>query len=248
VVVTATPPPSIPPYWFYYLYFYNGGSGGGNSGGYYYGGGGGGGGNNPKPNEPPAIKPDVSLKNTSHFSGYDKNDPAGCLRRCGETLTNNGQTNHGSSQNVFQLVVEQGTGLDWKLVPQGNNPAQNYKNAVDCIDRHLDANKLIIVGVNHSPGSGNGDKTTDHFVVIYSREYNSTTQNYEYLYYENGRSGQKEGCSSDRRLIYDPSIPEFYDPSAAIKDGARFDVTQVRPNDGTTRATFQLYMNQNFLP
>lgn len=48
---------------------------------------------------------------------------------------------NGSSLNVFKLV-DSANGL---LTNWGNDPAQNYKNAIECIDKHLNAKRVIIV-------------------------------------------------------------------------------------------------------
>ena len=114
----------------------------------------------------------------------------------------------------------------------GENPKENYKKAIDCIDRHLEKGRPIIVGVNHTIGRGINEGTTDHFVVIYGREY--VDGQYLYYYYEVGKGSVVYGFNEDNRFIYDisnPNKPKLYDEKSSIHNGARFDVIQVRPND-----------------
>ena len=177
------------------------------------------------------------------FVGYDK-DGKGCHRRSVRTLTNYGLSSYGSPTNVFKLLYEKNYGTaekpNYKLVYFGANPKENYKKAIECIDRHLDNNRPIIVGIHHVFGAKyNTDHTTDHFVVIYGREY---VDGYAtYLYYENGRSQVADGANKNNRFIYDPDGPSLYDETPNIYKDRRFDVTQVRPNDGNIEGT----VNQN---
>ena len=110
---------------------------------------------------------------------------------------------------------------------------KNYKQAIECIDRHLENGRPIIVGVNHTIGRGINEGTTDHFVVIYGREY--IDGQYAYFYYEVGKSNVMYGYNDEKnRFIYDisnPNEPQFYDDKSSRSDGARFDVIQIRPND-----------------
>lgn len=40
------------------------------------------------------------------------------------------------------------------LITFGNNQSLNYQNAIECIDRHIENDRPIIVGVNHTIGGG----------------------------------------------------------------------------------------------
>jgi hypothetical protein len=98
----------------------------------------------------------------------------------------------------------------------------------------LENDRPIIVGVNHTIGRGINEGTTDHFVVIYGREY-IDEYHIAYFYYEVGKSNVMYGYNDeDNRFIYDisnPNKPQFYDDKSSRNDGVRFDVIQVRPND-----------------
>lgn len=82
---------------------------------------------------------------------------------CKEILRKYGQTNIGSSQYVYQLTIE--TDEVPRMKHWAKDPITVYENAIECIDRHLNDNKVIIVGIDHSEGKSNIDGT-DPFVVI----------------------------------------------------------------------------------
>lgn len=180
-------------------------------------------------------KPDINLGDKTKFAGYGMNGKTDCLVLCKTICDNYNIFNYGSSANVFKLMHE----VNGVLQHYGSNVAQNYKNAIDCIDRHLEAGRPIIVGVNYFIGKGINDKTTDHFVVIYGRGYDSDTGYYYYNYYEVARSNVTLGYDDlSNRFIYEPSEPPyFYDPESNRRDRKRYDVIQVRPNDGNTSGT-----------
>ena len=175
------------------------------------------------------MKDNINLGEKSKFVSFGTNGIKNCLDLCKMILKNYGLSNFGSSSNCIKLMCEKNN----KLVYLGDNPKENYKQAIDCIDRHLEKGRPIIVGVNHTIGRGINEGTTDHFVVIYGREY--IDGRYVYFYYEVGKSNVLYGYNDDEnRFIYDtsdPNFPQFYDDVSNRSDGARFDVIQVRPND-----------------
>ena len=190
---------------------------------------------------PPTLedehKPDINLGDKTKFAGYGMNGKTDCLVLCKIICNNYNIFNCGSSANVFKLMHE----VNGVLQHYGSNVTQNYKNAIDCIDRHLEAGRPIIVGVNHTPNykGGINDGTTDHFVVIYGRGHDPETGRYYYNYYEVGKGNIMYGYNdSANRFIYDPSDPPyFYDQESNRRDQTRYDVIQVRPNDGNTNGT-----------
>ena len=182
-------------------------------------------------------KSDINLGNKDFFVGYSENDTNGCHRRCVNILTNYGLKSYGDMNHVFKLLYEK----DNKLHYFGSDPKQNYANAISCIDRHLEAGRPIIVGVTHTIGKGINEGATDHFVTIYGRVYGEDGYMY-YMYYEVGRSSVSVGLDDlNNRFKYDPDEPSFYDGRSKIYNGARFDVTQVRPNDDDNRGTVSQY-------
>lgn len=145
-------------------------------------------------------------------------------------LKNHGVTTYGNSQQVYQLTWEQ----NGKLVHYGNaaDVKSNYTKALACIDRHLKDNRPIIIGVNHSLKQGRNEGATDHFMLITGKGYDAVKGQYYYTYTDPGRSMAVNGCDTkENRLYYDSGTNEFYDLEAGSKN-SRFDVTQVRPNDG----------------
>lgn len=174
------------------------------------------------------MKNNINLGEKSKFVSYGTNGVKNCLDLCKMILKKYGMSNFGSSSNTIRLLYEKNDRLEYF----GDNPKENYKQAIDCIDRHLENGRPIIVGVNHTIGRGINEGTTDHFVVIYGREY--INKHYVYYYYEVGKSDVKYGFSKDNGFVYDTSKsnkPQFYDEKSSRNDGARFDVIQVRPND-----------------
>ena len=175
------------------------------------------------------MKENINLGDKSKFVAYGENGVKNCLDLCKMILKKYGMSNFGASANIFRLMYEKNGELDY----YGDNPKENYKQAIDCIDRHLENGRPIIVGVNHTIDRGINEGTTDHFVVIYGREY--IDGRYAYFYYEVGKSNVMHGYNDvENRFIYDisnPNEPQFYDDKSSRSDGARFDVIQIRPND-----------------
>lgn len=175
------------------------------------------------------MKGNINLGSKSKFVPYGSDGIKNCLELCKLILKKYGLSTFGSSSNCIRLLQEK----NGKLTYYGDNPKENYKKAIDCIDKHLEQKRPIIVGVNHTIGRNINEGTTDHFVVIYGREHNG--KHYVYYYYEVGKSDVVAGYNDkENRFIYDisnPDKPQFYDDKSSRGDKARFDVTQVRPNN-----------------
>lgn len=172
------------------------------------------------------IKSDIELMDENNFVGYDvsKNCMAGC-----KAIMDNYNVGYGGPNHVYQLLVEN----DGELVHYGSDHVTNYTNAINCIDRHLDANKPIIVGVNHTPRQNINEGATDHWIVITGRGYDKSQAMYYYTYMDTGYSTARasDACNTtNNRLYYDPTKQTFRDNED--RRGRQLDVTQVRPNDG----------------
>lgn len=189
------------------------------------GGGGGTSGDGPKPGggDKPVSKDPIELMDKDKFVGWRKD--ANCLELCQEILDNYGISNYGSRENIFRLTYE----VNGVLTNWGDNPRQNYKNAIECIDKHLNAHRVIIVGVNHTPKLGFNEGSTDHFIVITGRGYNTAYRQYYYTFMDNASSDPNQGCSTDNRLYYLEGTDLGGD---APVNSWKYTVTQVRPNDG----------------
>lgn len=159
-----------------------------------------------------------------------------CLTLAQETLRNYGLTNYGSSANVFRLVEEK----NGVLSKWGNDPYNNYENAIKCIDDHLNANRPIIVGVDHSPGLELNAGTTDHFVVITGRGYDPLLRLPYYTFMDNATASVENGCSDMNRFYYTEGN-SLKGSSAIIEGGLGYVVTQVRPNNGKKYETTTAY-------
>lgn len=168
----------------------------------------------------------IDLGDRSKVVTYGKNGETNCFDLCKNILENYGINDCGSPHNRIQLLTEH----NGNLIYYGNNPRENYKNAIECIDNHLNNNRPIIVGVNHTIGKTINEGATDHFVVIYGKGYEDG--NYFYTYYEVGKSNINASYDGENnRFVYvDDDEPLFYDAKSNRGDGKRFDVTQVRPN------------------
>lgn len=168
-----------------------------------------------------------------------------CHTACVEILKNYGLTEFGSPNHVFKLMYETGDPSELKFY--GDNPIENHYKAVQCIDRHLEAGRPIIVGVHHTldyrPKNNQpiNEGTTDHFIVINGRGI-SNGLNY-YTYYEVGTSLINEhGCNNvTNRLIYNPGVPTFSGSQYFTGEEKSYTVTQVRPNDGDTNGTISQF-------
>jgi hypothetical protein len=171
----------------------------------------------------------IDLGDKSKVVTYGQNGVTNCLTLCKTILKNYGLDGFGSSETAIQLLIESNGGLKY----YGNNPQETYREAIECIDRHLNNGRPIIVGVNHTLGRGINEGATDHFVVIYGKGYDSNFDCNYYTYYEVGKSNISASYDNENnRLLYiDEERPSFYDFKSNRGDGKRFDVTQVRPNE-----------------
>ena len=126
------------------------------------------------------MKANINLGDKSKFVSYGTNGVKNCLDLCKMILKKYGLTNFGSPHNSIGLLRE----VNNRLVYYSNNPIEDYEYAIDCIDVHLENGRPIIVGVNHTINRGINEGATDHFVVIYGREY--INNHYVYYYSEKG--------------------------------------------------------------
>lgn len=121
----------------------------------------------------------------------------------------------------------------WQEVNGVLTKVGNANDIFNTLNEHLDANRPITVGVDHTPNKhpGNSDLTTDHFIVITGRGYDQSKGQYYYNYIETGRgSGNGAGATSDNnRLYYDPSTGKFTNHDGYI-GGDGYKLTQIRPN------------------
>ncbi len=191
---------------------------------------------------PKEIKPVVGVDS---FVAFKTNNEINCLTLCGKTMKNHGVTAVGSSAHVYKLMHEVGKGISRQLVNYGSDVANNYENAINCINRHLDNNRPIIVGVNHTTGRHPliNEGATDHFILIVGRGYDKSRKRNYYTYYDMATSYRQIGTNIEKNiLLYDPYNYSLKDVTPIVRgDDGEYSVTQVRPNDGITSGT----VNQN---
>lgn len=171
------------------------------------------------------------LGDINKFIPYGNKGLYNCLELCKSILDIYGIKKCYAHNNILKLLYEENNTLKY----YGDNPRENYKNTIKCIDKHLENGKPIIVGVNHHFNKGINEGTTDHFVVIYGKGYDDELNCYYYPYYEVGRSSADNGYNEklNRFLYIDSDEPLFYNPKSNHTSKVRYDVTQVRPNDET---------------
>ena len=191
---------------------------------------GGGGGSSHEDNKPSqdSILPNVELMNEDNFVGYDISDD--CMAGCKLIMDKYGVP-YGSSAHVYQLLAKEN---NTTVYYDKENYKTIYQQAIDCINRHLDNNRPIIVGVDYKQGSPNHDGITDHWIVVTGRGYDEDKQMYYYTYMDTGRyqiSAAGACDTKENRLYYDDKNYTFRDSESYHTDKP-YDVTQVRPNDG----------------
>lgn len=153
-------------------------------------------------------------------------DYTNCLDLCKKVLANYGMTSYGSSGNVIQVATS-GNGT---IRPSGSNPTQNLKDAVECLDRHLNANRVIIVGVDYDPDKSENTDGTDHFIVITGRGYDSSMRQRYFTYMDNGTSDPYKGCSTSANRLYYMEGSDISGRSEVMGQKYYY-VTHIRPND-----------------
>lgn len=172
------------------------------------------------------IKKNVELMNPNYFYGFDHSKD--CMTGC-KRILDYYNVAYGDRNHVYQLLVERSN----SLVHYGSNPAENYVKAIACIDRHLEANRPIIVGVNYKIGRTDNEGTTDHWIVVTGRGYDTSQKLYYYTYINTGNLQDQiqAACNTElNRLYYNPYNLYFKDDYDYRS--RQLDVTQVRPNDG----------------
>lgn len=166
--------------------------------------------------------PDMSMNLSSIFRSQVNGDS---LQACKDMMAKYGTGSYGDPYHVYQLKKE-GNG---ELEDFGSK--SNFHNAIDCINRHLKDGRPIIAGINHTLNSGQNEGTTDQFVLITGRGYDPEKRMYYFIYVDPARTNAVDGCNSvENRFYCDASLGELYDNSTYM--GKKFDVTQIRPNDG----------------
>lgn len=149
-----------------------------------------------------------------------------CLELCKSVLLKYGITYPGDSSHVFRLTHT----VNGELHNWGDNPTQNYRKGIECIDRHLNANRVIIVGVEYDLMKSPNSDGTDHFVVITGRGFDSSKRQYYYTFMDNGATRVADGCSNDNRLYYDSYELKLSGNTKYFS--GEYTVTHIRPNDG----------------
>jgi hypothetical protein len=140
-----------------------------------------------------------------------------------QILGNN--ANIGSEKTKTQL---------WQDVNGTFTKVGNANDVFNTLNKHLDTDRPITVGVNYKRGHpGNTDLTTDHFVVVTGRGYDIDRGQYYYNYIETARYPARAVdaiSSSGNRFYYDPNSGTFRTDIGGAYDDRTYSITQIRPN------------------
>lgn len=152
-----------------------------------------------------------------------------CLESCKRIMDNLGYTDeYGNSGEVIYLVRENDEHT--ALENYGDNVDDNYRNAVECINEHLDDDRPIIAGVDHTLDNDINDGTIDHFVLIIGSGYDEELDQNYYIYVETGTNSEEIGMDyENNRLYYDPEEGMFIDEED--RNGREVTLIEVRPNN-----------------
>ena len=147
--------------------------------------------------------------------GYD------CLKASNKILENYGITKSTSSAEAIHIAKYKKKEFSYGA---DNTNSKAFEDAIDIIDKHVDAGRPIIVGVFY-PGytSQNTDGTT-HFVVITGRI------NGCYRFMDSATDDISKGCSSQNLFSVDYEKRMINGYSAYYGIGNPFVLTQIRPN------------------
>lgn len=161
-----------------------------------FNGGEGGGGTNPNPEDKPdLLKPNIKIPYAAKdFPGY-KFQGKDCYKLADYIL-----------HQLISDYSEPGVPYCIKKV-DGNGNVINTGNAItvfNLINKHLDANRPIKVGVDYHRGGNLSDNITDHWIVVNGRGYDTIKQQYYFTYIETGRyKNSAAKAVGDNRLYYD---------------------------------------------
>lgn len=115
----------------------------------------------------------------------DKINPDGCAVCCAKIsrkiMAKVGRE-LGGAFNSKSIGMVRETGTDENRLTK----TENYQRGLNEINTSMGKGEPVMIGVDHSPGSGNVDDTTDHFMVIAGRTINLGTGEVSYRYYDPG--------------------------------------------------------------
>ncbi len=162
---------------------------------------------------------DISLAHLVTFYGYKESDKAGCYRRCQDMLAS---CNYASVAVTDASVVQM---AKYKSAEEQVLVIQNdVEKGVQVIHDHLENEKPIMVGVDHSLGHpGNYDETTDHWIVVVGRKTDS--EGTHFLFFDPQTSHKSIGTSEDNKL----TVQDDYSLKGTYR-GKTYTVTMVRPS------------------
>lgn len=123
------------------------------------------------------------------FSGFRKDDAAGCLNRCQDMLKKSNCELSGAEIAIMKYDVN----------GRATSATSRYSEGISYIDSQLKMGHPVIVGVDykkgHSTGNGRADQAADHFVIIVGGNLSSG-----YHYFDPATASQEKGTSSSNKF------------------------------------------------
>jgi RHS repeat-associated protein len=157
------------------------------------------------------------------FSPYQSSDTKGCKRRCDNMMESKGYKNAGSDDSRNKQMTKYNDNGELTIQP-------GLKDGRAMIDNYLKSGKPVTVGVDYKSGhTGNGDETTDHWIVIVGSQ--SGKDGTSYYYYDPQTSQESIGTSSNNKLTLqkDGTLQGTYRVGTTYE--RTYTVTQVRAAD-----------------
>ncbi|WNG17440.1 LysM peptidoglycan-binding domain-containing protein [Cystobacter fuscus] len=158
--------------------------------------------------------------------GYTPSDTA-CFKAATAMAKAAGATVTGPDRRI-QLGTSENSKGRLTVNPQKAAEGRNY------IDRQLNVNKPVVVGVSHKDASYNADGLTDHFVTITGRGTDDKGRTY-YTFHDPGTRHASKGQDThpNNRFYVDERTGGLYRPGSSATGeitGRHYDVAMVRPN------------------
>ena len=114
---------------------------------------------------------------------------------------------------------------------------ESAKEGLAYLEEHIINGELVTVGLNHTLGQTINEGTTDHFVSVDGRGYDTETGQYFFSYNEVNSDNPEEAKSSQNRLY----VQEDGSLTGINQYGKEITVSQVRMNHGRRREDVRIY-------
>lgn len=156
-----------------------------------------------------------------------------CAQAANDIMAKKGLT---SSYEVIQMYKENSDGTSLNKTSESA-----VKEGYKYLDSEIAKGNYIKIGVNHTlssqsdyykgVGVANGDKSTDHWIVITGKGYDEATKQYYYNYYETGTEFVSKGTEATNKLYCNPD-GSITAKATTQENGhaGKYQITQIRKN------------------